>query len=134
MAGLKIPTAELTAEFSTGKRPKLLGYHVVVDGNAVALITLDELAIAGLSAADEVQTFEVAEPVKAGSLLFWHRSDQLLHDEPGAEGTPVGLTMRDLEAGAAVRLFRDGFIPLDAEFDYPAAVSDASNEGAARQA
>lgn len=133
MASPKLPTAELTAEFSTGKRPKLLGYHVVIDGKAVAMITLDELALAGLSAADEVQTFEVAEPVKAGSLLFWRRSDQLLHVEPGTEGTPVGMTMRDLEAGAAVRLFRDGFIPLDAEFDHSAAPGDASNEGAARQ-
>jgi hypothetical protein len=43
------------------------------------------------------------------------------------------MTMRDLEAGAAVRLFRDGFIPLDAEFDHPAAAGDASNEGAGRQ-
>lgn len=119
MASMTLPTAELTAEFSIGKRPKLLGYQVVIDGKAVAVITLDELALAGFSAADEVQTFEVAEPVKAGSLLFWHQSDQLLHDDPGEEGTPVGMTMRDLEAGAVVRLFRDGFIPLDGEYGYP---------------
>lgn len=116
MAGLNLPTAELAAEFSIGKGPKLLGYHVVVGGTAIAYITLNELALVGFSAADDVQTFEVAEAVKAGSLLFWHQSDQLLHDDPGEAGTPVGLTMRDLEAGAAVRLFRDGFIPLDAEY------------------
>ncbi|MBR1149698.1 hypothetical protein [Bradyrhizobium sp. JYMT SZCCT0428] len=94
------------------------------------MVTLDELTLAGLSAADEVQTFKLADQVKAGSLLFWH-SDGMLHDDPGEQGTPVGMTMRDLEAGSVVRLFRDGFIPLDADFNQIAA-SDDLNEGDAR--
>jgi hypothetical protein len=114
MPGPKIPTAELVAEFSTDSPPRVLGYHVVVNGHVVAMVTLEEMALAGLSAVDEVQAFELADPVKAGSLLFWH-DDGMLHEDPGAEGTPVGMTMRDLEAGSVVRLFRDGFIPLDAD-------------------
>ncbi len=82
----------------------MLGYHVVVNGMVVAFITLDELALAGFSAADEVQTFELADQVKAGSLLFWHPGDAMLHAGDG-QGTPVGMTMRDLEAGSTVRLF-----------------------------
>ena len=130
MAYPKVPTAELAAEFSTDSPPKVLGYHVVVNSQAVALVTLDELTLAGLSAADEVQAFKLADQVKAGSLLFWH-GDGMLHDDPGEQGTPVGMTMRDFEAGSVVRLFRDGFIPLDADFNHIAA-SDAPSEGDAR--
>jgi hypothetical protein len=39
----------------------------------------------------------------------------MLHVDPGTEGTPIGMTLRDLEAGSFVRLFRDGFVPLDAD-------------------
>jgi hypothetical protein len=86
----------------------------VVNGQAIALITLEELTLAGLSAVDEVQSFELADPVNAGSLLFWH-GDGMLHDDPGEQGTPIGMTIRDLDAGSVVRHFRDGFIPLEAE-------------------
>jgi hypothetical protein len=57
----------------------------------VALITLDELALARFSAADEVQTFELADQVKAGSLLFRHPADAMLHDHAcDGQGRPFG--------------------------------------------
>ncbi len=136
MPSPNIPTAELAAEFSTDSPPRVLGYHVVVDGMVVALITLDELALAGFSAADDVQAFELADQVKAGSLLFWHPGDGMLHDHAGdGQGTPVGMMMRDLEASSTVRLFRHGFVPLDEQFDHLAAsdVNGSSNDGVARQ-
>ena len=61
MTGSDIPLAELVAEFSATDPPKLLGYHVVVGGRAVALLTLKELELAGFSPEHEVQSFEVAE-------------------------------------------------------------------------
>ena len=108
------------AQFFGDSPPRVVGYHVVIDGRPVAMVTLDELALAGFSVADEVQTFRLADEVTAGSLLFWHKGDGMLHDHAGAgQGTPIGMTMRDLKVGTAVRLFRDSFIPLDAELKHP---------------
>ena len=112
-----IPLAELAAEFSTTDPPRLIGYHVVVGGRAVALLTLEELALAGFSPTHDVQSFEVADEVKAGSILFLHRSDGMLHHDPGEGATPIGVTTRDLAPHSVVRPSFDGFILLDGQFN-----------------
>lgn len=95
MTGSDIPLAELAAELSTTDPPRLLGYHVVVAGRTVALLTIQELELAGLSPIHDVQSFELADEVKAGSILFWHRSDGMLHHDSGEDGTPIGATTKD---------------------------------------
>ncbi len=112
-----IPFAELAAEFSATKPPKLLGYNVVVGGKAVAMLTLQELALAGFSPTPDIQSFELAEEVKAGSILFWHPSDGMLQQDPGEDGTPIGVTTKDLAAHNVVRPSFDGFILLDGQFN-----------------
>jgi len=112
-----IPLAELAAEFSTTDPPRLIGYHVVVGGRAVALLTLEELALAGFSPTHDVQSFEVADEVKAGSILFLHRSDGMLHHDPGEGATPIGVTTRDLAPHSVIRPSFDGFILLDGQFN-----------------
>ena len=72
--------------------------------------------IAGFLPTHDVQTFEVAEEVKAGSILFWHPSDGMLHQDPGEGGTPIGVTTKDLAAHSAIRPSFDGFILLDGQF------------------
>ena len=88
----------------------------LVGDRAVALLTLEELALAGFLPTHDVQTFEVAEEVKAGSILFWHPSDGMLHQDPGEGGTPIGVTTKDLAAHSAIRPSFDGFILLDGQF------------------
>ena len=117
MAGPNLPTAELVADFSTDDPPRLLGYHVVVENRPVALLTLDELSLAGFSPVHDVQAFEIADDVKAGSILFWHSADKKLHHERGADGIPLGVTTRDLAAESVVRPSFDGFMMLDGEFN-----------------
>jgi hypothetical protein len=39
-----IPTAKLRAEYHMTNPPKLIGFHVIVDGKTVALLTPDEVA------------------------------------------------------------------------------------------
>jgi hypothetical protein len=96
---------------------QLIGYHVVVGGRAVALLTLDKLALAGFSPTHDVQSFEVADEVKAGSILFLHRSDGMLHHDPGEGATPIGVTTRDLAPHSVIRPSFDGFILLDGQFN-----------------
>ena len=117
MAGSNLPTAELVAEFSTDDPPTLFGYHVVVENRPVALLTLDELSLAGFSPVHDVQAFEIAEDVKGGSILFWRPSDRKLHHESAAGDVPMGVTTKDLAAGSAVRPSFDGFVMLEGEFN-----------------
>jgi hypothetical protein len=37
------PTAKLRAEYTCGNPPKLLGFHVIVDGKTIAVIPADEV-------------------------------------------------------------------------------------------
>ncbi len=115
MNGSDIPVAELVAEFSTTDPPRLIGYHVVVGGRAVALLTLEELALAGFSPTHDVQFFD--DEVKAGSILFLHRNDGMLHHELGEGATPIGVTTWDLAPHSVVRPSLDGFVLLDGQFN-----------------
>jgi hypothetical protein len=112
-----LPEAELVAEFTSADRPSLAGYHVVVDGRPVALITVGELALAGFTAVEDVQTFEIAQDVRSGSILFWHPGDQKLHSLQGQDGIPIGVTTKDFPADSVVRMSSDGVIILDGEFN-----------------
>jgi len=38
-----IPNAKLRAEYTCGNPPKLLGFHVIVDGKTIAVIPADEV-------------------------------------------------------------------------------------------
>jgi hypothetical protein len=96
---------------------QLIGYHVVVGGRAAALLTLEELALAGFSSTHDVQSFEVADEVKAGSILFLHRSDGMLHHDPGEGATPIGVTASDLAPLSVIRPSFDGFILLEGQFN-----------------
>lgn len=116
MAGSDLPQAELVAQFSTDDPPVLIGYHVVIHGHPVALLTLEELSLAGFSPVHDVQAFEIADDVKAGSILFWHPEDTKLHPERGAAGLALGIATIGLAAGAVVRPSFDGFVMLEGDF------------------
>ena len=88
----------------------------MVGGRPVALVTVEELELAGFSPINDVQSFEVADEVKAGSVLFWHPNDGMLHHDPGEDGKPIGITTKDLAPCSVVRPWFDGFILLDGQF------------------
>jgi hypothetical protein len=67
------------------------------------LLTLGELALVGFSPTHDVQPFEVADGVKTGSILFLHRSDGMLHHDPGEGATPIGVTTSDLAPHSVIR-------------------------------
>jgi len=69
-------------------------------------------------------TVKLGEPSKVlcgcreqGSILFLHRSDGMLHHDPGEGATPIGVTTRDLAPHSVVRPSCDGFILLDGQFN-----------------
>ena len=114
---MTLPDAELVAEFSTDGPPKLLGYQVVIGGRAVAILTLQELSLAGFSPVQDTQCFEIAQDVQAGSILYWHASNRKLHHDQRDGGIPIGITTKDLAAGSVVRPSFDGFVMLEGELN-----------------
>ena len=67
------------------------------------MLTLEELALVGFSPTHDVQPFEVADGVKTGSILFLHRSDGMLHHDPGEGAPPIGVTTSDLAPHSVIR-------------------------------
>jgi hypothetical protein len=47
MAGSDVPLAETRGRISTTDQPRLIGYHVVVGGRAVVLLTPPDIAFVG---------------------------------------------------------------------------------------
>lgn len=117
MPGSDLPSAELVAQFSEDNPPRLIGYHVVIQSHPCALLTLEELSLAGFSPVHDVQAFEIADDARAGSILFWYPDDRKLHNERGAAGLPLGITTKGLAAGAVVRPSFDGFVMLEGDFN-----------------